>query len=281
MTVVANAPFWEDAPEAYGTLVLGTHTLLGIRDVQIKRSRKRDAKSAPGANGAKLGNQGFEAATVKITWMIHRDEGPVAGVRWQQAAAILADLEDKKRAESGLSITHPFAAMRGVQAVVIDDIEGPSPAGEGGLFSISLSCTEHTSDADAKKGGKTAGGAGGGLGGESFEATVSTMDAKGKATGDPRKATVVEPQDHVFREVKSGKRVLVLHAHTEDGLTPRERDAKERREREAAGLAPMGTFTDLPDPPAVGGEVGFVESPDGEQVPTDERFRAITGELDP
>lgn len=235
MTTVSGVPFWESAPEVFGTVTLGKHTIRGVKDVAIKRGRKRDKKSAPGKNGAKLGNKGFEAATVKIEWHVCTVEGDEPSQRWDEAAAILADLEDKKRAEEALPIGHPFCQIRGITSVTVDTIEGPKVVESSGLFAFTLDCTEYTTPEASKKGG--GGGKGGADGGNvPFEGTVVDLDASGKQVGEPRTATMTEPQPGVWRETSTGKRVhLILPFNTDPDHpgTPRQQ-AEAKRAQEAA-----------------------------------------------
>lgn len=284
-TVVSGVPFWETSPEAYGSLTLGKHTIHGVKDVQVKRARKRDKKSAPGKNGAKLGNKGFESASVKITWHVTTMENGPASERWDAAAAILADLEDKKRSEEALAITHPFCQIRGITSVTVDEIEGPAIVEASGLFAFTLDCTEYTTPAAAKKGGK----GGGAANGETFEATY--MFPGGDAT-KPLLGMLVEPTEGVYREAKSGKKVILLAVFgTPDNpnmLTPiplaREK-AFNKALKDAAGTGGMGTFVDLADTSDdVVGDIAFVENEDGTTRPSEawlSYLKTEAGDLDP
>lgn len=298
-TVVAGVPFWETSPEVFGVLQLGKHTLRGIKDVSIKRGRKRDAKSAPGKNGAKLGSKGFESAKVKITWHVCTVESDKPSERWDAASAILTDLEDKKQAEQALAIVHPFCQIRGIDSVTLDDIEGPNVVEGSGLFSFTFECTEYTTPAAAKKGGK----GGGGAGGVPFDATyVLVASATGGATSTgtnlPVFGKVVEPSEGVYREAKSGKAVKLLDipatTTNPNKLTPRELEkalAKIKADAEA-GIAPGGTTAGPVDGNAyanpggngVGGDIGVIEDADiGTQTATPGLKKAQTeaGDLAP
>lgn len=277
-TVVSGVPFWETAPEAYSSLTLGKHTIRGITNVSIKRGRKRDKKSAPGKNGVKLGNKGFEAASVKIEWQVHQDEGTSPSARWDEAAAILADLEDAKRAEEALAISHPFCAIRGITAVVVDDIEGPVPVEKSGLFTFSLDCTEYFTPAAAKKGGKGTGG----VAGVPFEATYvlvdketggatatradgSSTDATSTGTNTPKHGFVVEPTPGFFREASTGKHVKLLDVDAADKRTPRERaEAKAQADIEAGKQADPNYGNTFGNPGSnEGADVAFIEDAEG------------------
>lgn len=285
MTVVAGVPFWETSPEVFGTLVLGKHTIRGIADVDVKRGRKRDKKKAPGKNGVKLGNKGFDAATVKIEWHVFTDEGDKPSARWDEAAAILADLEDAKAAETALAVTHPFCAIRGVTSVVVDDIKGPDVVERSGLFSFTLECTEYSTPAAAKKG--TGGGAG--AGGIPFDATyvlvaketggtLYATDANGNGNGQeidaasigdnaPKFGKVVEPTKGVFREAKSGKLVKLLDVAAADKRTPRERE--EENDLYVKMNAAQKEANTYGNPGGVGGgDIAFVEDEGGKRTET-------------
>lgn len=296
-TITSGVPFWETSPEVFGSVQLGKHMLRGVKDVSIKRGRKRDTKSAPGKNGAKLGSKGFESAKVKITWHVCTVESSTPSERWDAAAAILRDLEDKKQAEQALAIVHPFCAIRGIDSVTLDDIEGPNVVEGSGLFSFVFDCTEYTTPTAAKKGGK----GGGGVAGVPFDATyVLIASDTGGATSTGKNVPVfgkiVEPTEGVYREAKSGKAVKLLDipatATNPEKLTPRELDkrlAKIKSDAEA-GIAP-GTTTSAPvdgnayaNPGAVGGDIGVIEDADiGTQAATPGLKKAKTeaGDLAP
>lgn len=293
MTTVSGIPFWESSPASYGTITLGKHTIRGVKDVQVKRARKRDKKSAPGTNGAKLGNKGFEAASVKIEWHVCTDEGDSPSQRWDEAATILADLEDRKRAEDALAIDHPFCAIRGITSVTVDSIEGPKVVESSGLFAFTLDCTEYTMPEAKKVGGR--GGAGGGKvagAGDTFPATYAFP-------GDPKvlEGQLIEGPEGTYREAKSGKRVTLLAIFaTPDNpnmLTPiplaREK-AFNKALKDAAGTKGTGTFEDLSDTSDKDvGEIAFVEDDDGAVRGTTQAYKdaqaaesqAQPGDLDP
>lgn len=267
-------PFWESAPELYGSLSLGKHTLRGIADIRIERGRKRDDKSAPGKNGTKLGSKGFEAAKVAIIFHVLSHEPGPASLRWDEATAILADLEDKRRAETALAISHPFCHFRGVSSVVVDRIVGPTVIEKSGLFSVTLECTEYVTPAAAKKGGKGGAGAGSSAaGGQAFPATVSDFDAQGKATGVLRDAQVTEASVGVFRDASTGKRVQLLSVNTSDGKTPREAVADHDRR-----TAEIQNAYSNPDS-GVGGDIAFIEDEDGAKF--DRQEKAVTADERP
>lgn len=59
--------FWDDSPDLWDTLYLGGSPLPGLASVSATHGRKLDAKSAPGTNGARIVDKGYQPAKVDIT----------------------------------------------------------------------------------------------------------------------------------------------------------------------------------------------------------------------
>lgn len=59
--------FWDDSPDLWDTVLLGGDPLPGIARVTATHGRKLDSKSAPGSNGARIIDKGFQPAKVDIT----------------------------------------------------------------------------------------------------------------------------------------------------------------------------------------------------------------------
>lgn len=59
--------FWDDSPDLWDTLYLGGSPLPGLASVSATHGRKLDSKSAPGTNGARIIDKGYQPAKVDIT----------------------------------------------------------------------------------------------------------------------------------------------------------------------------------------------------------------------
>lgn len=59
--------FWDESPDLWDTLYLGGSPLPGLASVSATHGRKLDAKSAPGTNGARIVDKGYQPAKVDIT----------------------------------------------------------------------------------------------------------------------------------------------------------------------------------------------------------------------
>lgn len=59
--------FWDDSPDLWDTVYLGGNALPGIARVTATHGRKLDTKSAPGTNGARVVDKGYQPAKVDIT----------------------------------------------------------------------------------------------------------------------------------------------------------------------------------------------------------------------
>lgn len=59
--------FWDDSPDLWDAVYLGGNALPGIARVSASHGRKLDTKSAPGTNGARIVDKGYQPAKVDIT----------------------------------------------------------------------------------------------------------------------------------------------------------------------------------------------------------------------
>lgn len=140
MTVPSPAPFvpyWESDPDVWDTCLLGQIELPGVARVDVKRGLDIDKKKAKGKDRARLTIQGRRPADVTITVRLLGQESFGAMVD------ILPRLEpkpDAKPESDCWDIAHPVAAMRGVQSVMIEEIEGPQLV--DGILEVKIKCVE-------------------------------------------------------------------------------------------------------------------------------------------
>jgi hypothetical protein len=108
--------FWEDSPDLWDSLYLGESPLPGIARVTATHGRKLDSKSAPGSNGARIVDKGYQPARVEIVLRMWRREQLEA---WQRLAPTLTYRREPPRANTapGSSKTADAAALARANAV--------------------------------------------------------------------------------------------------------------------------------------------------------------------
>lgn len=115
---------WEvpGAEESWDRVVIGGRTWPGIAKVTISGSTKLDVKTAPGANGATITFQGNEPKKISIEVSVWTAE------QWTEIQECIAQIEPSASKGGGDSfdIGHPVAYLRGVKAIMIDSVDGPS-----------------------------------------------------------------------------------------------------------------------------------------------------------
>jgi hypothetical protein len=89
--------FWEDSPDLWDSLYLGESPLPGIARVNATHGRKLDSKSAPGSNGARIVDKGYQPAKVEIVLRMWRREQLEA---WQRLAPTLTYRREPPRSAS-------------------------------------------------------------------------------------------------------------------------------------------------------------------------------------
>lgn len=78
--------FWDDDPELWDTVYLAGLALPGVASVTGGHGRKLDVKSAPGRNGARIVDKGYEPAKVEIALRMWTKEQLLA---WYRVAPTL------------------------------------------------------------------------------------------------------------------------------------------------------------------------------------------------
>lgn len=128
---------WYENPEEWDTLQLGGKTFPGVATVRIGKGNKWDRKIAKGEHGETQEYNGALAADVDIEIRLRNT------AEYDEFKAILPDFEpDKGKKEvKPHDIVHPVAAVRNVQAVCIDRIDGPNIDGQFATFNFA--CFQH------------------------------------------------------------------------------------------------------------------------------------------
>lgn len=94
--------FWEDSPDLWDAVYLGDAPLPGVARITANHGRKLDSKSAPGSNGARIIDKGYQPAKVEITLRMWKREQLEA---WQRIAPTLTYRREPPRAAAGASQT--------------------------------------------------------------------------------------------------------------------------------------------------------------------------------
>jgi hypothetical protein len=73
--------FWDESPDLWDTVYLAGDAMPGVASVSASHGRKLDVKSAPGSNGARIVDKGYEPAKVEITLKLWTKEQLMAWYR--------------------------------------------------------------------------------------------------------------------------------------------------------------------------------------------------------
>lgn len=139
LSTTANLPHWHDDPEVFDALFLGGQRIPGVVTVKVSRKVKIDKKSPKGKNKAVITKQGVEAAEVDITIRLLSPED------FEEMKALMPLLEpvaDKKTTgnDDALDIAHWATWMRNVEAIIIEDTDGPEL--KDGIFELHIKAVE-------------------------------------------------------------------------------------------------------------------------------------------
>jgi hypothetical protein len=141
-TIVDAAEYWSGDEWQWDSCALGDIILPGHVTVTGDVSRKLDVKSAPGSDGAKITDKGYEPAKITIKcvmWLAaHKD----------QLKAALKVLHPRKKGKSrdSYKIDHASTSLLGISYVYIEKISLPVPGSIKGTKEITFSCIEWTQD---------------------------------------------------------------------------------------------------------------------------------------
>lgn len=136
---MAAIPFWYpfphqfddqvfDASNAWDQCLLNSVLLPGIAKVKVRKGRKLDVKEPPGSHGATITDRGYKPAEVDIVLIIWTPSQATQLGSLFDGSNPLLTIEPKPTtnyAAPTVLIDHPACSLRGVTAVIIEDIEGP------------------------------------------------------------------------------------------------------------------------------------------------------------
>ena len=142
-TIFGEADYWAGDEWQWDSCQLGDMILPGHVTVTGDVSRKLDVKSAPGSDGAKITDKGYEPAKIAIKcvmWLAaHKD----------QLKAVLKYLHPRKKGKTrdAYAISHAATELMGIKSVYIEKISLPVSGSIKGTKEITFTCVEWTQQA--------------------------------------------------------------------------------------------------------------------------------------
>ena len=167
--------FWDDDPELWDTVYLAGSALPGVASVTGGHGRKLDVKSAPGRNGARIVDKGYEPAKVEIalrmwtkeqllawyrlapTLTFRREPPPASRSARSRSKVEEAALEDartvltdsvvqgvsraRRLERHDVEIGHPALDTIGVHRVYIDEVSVPVKVASG-VYEVKIKAIE-------------------------------------------------------------------------------------------------------------------------------------------
>lgn len=125
-----NAQLWD-------TITFGGKSCPGVAKVSVKRSNKWDDKKSKGSHGGDREFSGADNAKVKITIRMLTDE---EHEEFKKDILPLIEPTPGKKKPDGLPLIHPVSVARKVDAITIDDVDGPNT--DGGTIDYAIDATE-------------------------------------------------------------------------------------------------------------------------------------------
>lgn len=118
--MATGLPYWDDDPESWHTLVLGTQPMPGVWDIEDGSAKRVfDIKKSPGREGAIVKDMGYENGALLLVGQI------VGADQLAQLEAILESLKltQKGKQRTPLAISHPKSLLLGITQVEVAEIE--------------------------------------------------------------------------------------------------------------------------------------------------------------
>lgn len=126
---MTSTPFWLDDPKAWGTGVLGSHTLPGIVTADPDEiARQLDRKKPQGKSGGPIEDKGYKPIKAKITLTIRTREQHEAWL------AILPSINPRREGstKNPMEFRHPAVDEFDVGPWVVASIKPAMPSAKGG-----------------------------------------------------------------------------------------------------------------------------------------------------
>lgn len=130
-------PHWEDAPEEWDRLTIGSNVMPGVWDIDFSCRRGIDVKKSKGKDGARLKDEGYSPPIIELIGKIATRE------QWESLQSIIPTLHPKKKGEARkqYGIGHPKTRLLGISQVYITEVKAPSLV--KGIMTIVLNAIEY------------------------------------------------------------------------------------------------------------------------------------------
>ena len=139
---LTDVEYWDSDAWQWDSCQLGDMILPGHVTVTGDVSRKLDVKSAPGSDGARITDKGYEPAKITIKCVMW-----LAGHKTQlQAALKYLHPRKKGKTRDAYAISHAATELMGIKSVYIEKISLPVPGSIKGTKEITFTCVEWTQD---------------------------------------------------------------------------------------------------------------------------------------
>jgi hypothetical protein len=145
-----SIPHWDEDPESWDLLILGTNTMPGVWDIEDGSGKRIiDVKKAPGLDGARVHDKGYEpGALVLVGQLVDAED-------WENLQTIVRPLLPNKKGKehTPVAISHPKATFINVAQVYITEVEVPRI--DNGVMTVTIHAMEWTAEPKKAKTSKT------------------------------------------------------------------------------------------------------------------------------
>jgi hypothetical protein len=140
-------PHWDEDPEAWDLLLLGTQALPGVWDIEDGNGKRIiDVKKAPGLDGARVKDKGYEPGALVLVGQLCTAE------EWELLQTVIEPMLPSKigKGHSPVAISHPKAIFAKISQIYITEVEFPRL--DNGIMTVTIHATEWTSEPKASQG---------------------------------------------------------------------------------------------------------------------------------
>jgi hypothetical protein len=180
-----SVPFWDDNPDAWNTLYLGGRAVPGLCTVTGRAGRKIEPRSAPGADGASIRDQGYEPAPIEVEIRVW------TSAQLEELEELLERVHPRQRGRerTPFDVVHPVLSMLGIRSAYVTAVTLPEL--RGGVTSVRVSLLEWTQAPRRSRQAQRS--TGGGLEGIQTALDIHRAQAAPQATPPARLAGAVPP----------------------------------------------------------------------------------------
>jgi len=138
--------FWDDSPDIWDAVYLSGNALPGLARVSATHGRKLDTKSAPGANGARIVDKGYQPAKVDITLKLWTKEQLEAWFRIAPTLTYRREPPSVTRATAAAPLADKAVAPKTQQEVQAKLLSKESVASNAGTSARARALVRHDFD---------------------------------------------------------------------------------------------------------------------------------------